>query len=85
MTVGELFAGIGGIGLGLERAGMSVQWAIENEPYAAAVYRQHFPHVHLLEEDIRTVHFTRLPGVDMLTGGFPCQDISYAGKGAGMD
>ena len=85
MTVGELFAGIGGIGLGLERAGMEVKWAIEYDPYAAAVYRKNFPHIKMIEQDITTIDFTELEYVDMLTGGFPCQDISYAGKGAGIE
>lgn len=85
MTVGELFCGIGGIGLGLERAGMEVKWAIDNDPYACAVYRKNFPHVRMIEQDITTVDFTELERVDLITGGFPCQDISYAGKGAGIE
>lgn len=85
MTVGELFAGIGGLGLGLERAGMEVKWAIENEPYAAAVYCKNFPDVQVVEQDIGEVDFGELEWVDLLTGGFPCQDISYAGKGAGIE
>lgn len=84
MTVGELFAGIGGIGLGLERAGMDVKWAVEYDPYAAAVYRKNFPDVQVIEQDITTIDFTELEPVDMLAGGFPCQDISYAGKGKGI-
>ena len=79
-----MFAGIGGIGLGLERAGMTVKWAIENAPYAAAVYHKNFPDVEMIEQDITTIDFTKLESVDLLTGGFPCQDISYAGKGAGI-
>lgn len=85
MTVGELFAGIGGIGLGLERAGMTVKWAIENEPYAARVLRKNFSHVDVIEQDTTTVDFNDLSKVDLLTGGFPCQDISYAGKGEGIE
>ena len=85
MIVGELFAGIGGIGLGLERAGFQVAWAIENDPYAAAVYRKNFPNVQVIEQDITTVDFDELERVDMIAGGFPCLDISYAGKGAGIE
>ena len=55
MTVGELFAGIGGIGLGLERAGMTVKWAIENDAYAAAVYRKNFPDVEVIEHHLPQV------------------------------
>jgi len=85
VTVGELFAGIGGLGLGLERAGMTVKWAIENDPYAAAVYRKNFPDVEVIEQDIKKVAFSGLEPVDLICGGFPCQDISYAGKGAGIE
>lgn len=85
MTVGELFAGIGGLGLGLERAGMEVKWAVEYDPYAAAVYRKNFPDVLMVEQDITTVDFGTLSPVDLIAGGFPCQDISYAGKGAGIE
>lgn len=79
LTVGELFGGIGGIGLGLERAGMEILWMTDNNPYACSVYRKNFPDVEVFEHDIRYINFENLPSVDLLAGGFPCQDISYAG------
>ena len=82
MRVGSLFAGIGGFDLGLERAGMSVAWQSEIDPYASAVLRKHWPDVPNLG-DIRNIR--NPPTVDVLCGGFPCQDISAAGKGAGIE
>lgn len=79
LTVGELFAGIGGIGLGFERVGCKVKWAHELDDYAGAVYRKNFPHVNLIQGDIREWDPTKGGyEVDIITGGFPCQDISQA-------
>ena len=83
MTFGELFAGIGGFSLGLERAGMTCKWQVEIDPYATAVLKKHWPDV-----PKHNVVLTFPPqgdySVDLICGGFPCQDISYAGKGAGL-
>jgi DNA (cytosine-5)-methyltransferase 1 len=84
MTVGSLFAGIGGFDLGLERAGMRIAWHSEIDPYACAVLRKHWPHVPN-HGDIRNVRAGAVEPVDVLCGGFPCQDISNAGKRAGID
>ena len=82
--VGSLFSGIGGIELGFERAGgFETAWFVECEPYAQAVLRKHWPNVPIYG-DIREIDFTTLPKVDILTGGFPCQDISNAGKRKGI-
>ena len=84
MTFGELFAGIGGFSLGLERAGMTCKWQVEIDPYATAVLRKHWPDVPK-HDDVRTFPPTHDDySVDLICGGFPCQDISYAGKGAGL-
>ncbi len=83
MTVGSLFAGIGGFDLGLERAGFAVRWQVEIEPYCQAVLAKHWPAV-TRYGDIRTVRGADVEPVDVLCGGFPCQDISFAGKGAGI-
>ncbi len=82
LTVGSLFSGIGGLDLGLERAGMRVVWQCESDPYARAVLRKHWPEVHCYG-DVRTLRAP--PAVDVLCGGFPCQDISNAGKRAGIN
>jgi len=84
LTVGSLFSGIGGIELGLEQAGgFETKWFVETDRYARAVLRKHWKTVPIYG-DITQVDWTTVAPVDMLTGGFPCQDISYAGKGAGI-
>ena len=83
MTFGSLFAGIGGFDLGLERAGMVCKWQVEIDPYARAVLNKHWPEVPK-HDDVRTFPPQGEWGVDVIRGGFPCQDISVAGKGAGL-
>jgi DNA (cytosine-5)-methyltransferase 1 len=83
MTFGSLFAGIGGFDLGLERAGMVCKWQVEIEPYAQAVLKKHWPNV-ARHADVRTFPPEGEWGVDVICGGFPCQDISSAGKRAGL-
>lgn len=84
LTVGDLFSGIGGFSLGLERAGMRTRWFSEVDPYASAVLRKHWADVPN-HGDIRNVRRGTVEPVDVLCGGFPCQDISSAGKRAGID
>jgi len=81
-TVG-LFAGIGGIELGLGASGHHTKLVCEIEPTAQAVLRHRFPDVEL-HDDVTTLR--DLPeGTDLLAGGFPCQDLSQAGQTAGID
>lgn len=82
MTFGSLFAGIGGMDLGLERAGMVCKWQVEIDPYCHKVLAKHWPAVKRYG-DIREV--TELEYVDCIAGGFPCQDVSVAGLRAGID
>ncbi len=84
MTVGSLFAGIGGFDLGFQRAGFEVRWQVEIDPWARAVLAKHWPNVCRVE-DVRNAGAHNLERVDVICGGFPCQDISLAGKGAGIE
>jgi DNA (cytosine-5)-methyltransferase 1 len=84
----DLFAGIGGFSLGLERTGGFETVAFcEIEKFPQQVLRKHWPEVPIYD-DVRTLTAERLAAdgiaVDVITGGFPCQDISTAGKGAGL-
>ena len=81
MKVAALFAGIGGLDIGLEQAGHETAVFCEWDPVAQAVLREHFPEVPI-RGDIREIK--SLPKVDILTGGFPCQDISFIGTRAGL-
>lgn len=83
MTVGDVFAGIGGLSLGLERAGFDVRWQIECDDYATAILERHWPHVPR-RRDVRLADAATLEWVDCIAGGFPCTDISTAGRGAGL-
>jgi hypothetical protein len=90
MTVGSPFAGIGGFDLAAERAGLTVKWQVEIDPFCQKVLEKHWPHV-TRRRDVREVHawddcdcHLCLGRVDVVCGGFPCQDISVAGPGAGL-
>jgi DNA (cytosine-5)-methyltransferase 1 len=80
MNVLDLFSGIGGFSLGLERAGMRTVAFCEIDPYCRRVLAKHWPDVPVYG-DVRA--FNGVPA-DVICGGFPCQDISVAGKGAGI-
>lgn len=84
LTVGSLFAGIGGLELGLERTGgFETVWQVEIDPYATKVLEKHWPNVRRWD-DVQTFPPAGDWGVDLICGGFPCQDISFAGKGSGL-
>lgn len=80
LTVGSLFSGIGGIDLGLERAGMRTVWFSEIDPYASRVLAKHWPDVPN-HGDITHIDFRQVEPIDVLAGGFPCQDLSKARTG----
>ncbi len=82
----ELFAGAGGLALGMEMAGFQHVLLNEFDHEACETLRVNRPGWNVVEEDIHTVDFTGLKGkVDFLSGGFPCQAFSYAGKRRGFE
>ena len=80
MRVASFFSGIGGIDLGLERAGMEVVFQCEINQFCNSVLKQHWPNVKL-EGDIDNVKITDIPKAELWCGGFPCQDLSLANQG----
>jgi DNA (cytosine-5)-methyltransferase 1 len=83
LTVGSLFAGIGGFDLGFERAGMRTAWFCEQDDYCRRVLNRHWSDVPVYP-DVTQLRGSEVERVDVLAGGFPCQDLSLAGKGAGI-
>lgn len=82
----ELFAGGGGLALGLERAGFKSVMLNELEKAPCETLKVNRPHWNVVQGDISNIDFTEFEGkVDLLTGGFPCQPFSYAGKKLGLD
>lgn len=86
MTVsyGSLFSGVGGFDLGCDAAGWHCQWQVEWDAKASSVLRRHWPDIPKWS-DVSDVNGADLPPVDVITFGFPCQDLSVAGKRAGLD
>ena len=85
MNVLDLFSGIGGFSLGLERAGMKTVAFCEVDKKCQAVLKKHWPDVSIFD-DVSTLTGEQIEEtVDVICGGFPCQDISLAGKGAGLE
>lgn len=89
IRVGEMFAGVGGFHLGLSRASsdFEVVWADQYEPnkknqFAFKIYKNNFPNTNIVNEDIALVDKISIPDIDLLVGGFPCQDYSVASSGA---
>lgn len=84
MTIGSLFSGIGGLELGLEWAGLGPTiWQVENNEKLHGVLETHWPNAERFT-DIRDVGSHNLKPVDLVCGGFPCQDVSSAGKRVGL-
>ena len=82
----ELFAGAGGLAVGLEKAGIKCVALNEIDKWACKTLRKNRPNWNVLEGDVRTFDFTKYNNkVDIVTGGFPCQAFSYAGKKLGLD
>ncbi len=84
LTIGSLFAGIGGLELGLEWAGLGpVLWQVERDEFCLSVLAKHWPDVPRFT-DVCSVGAKELVGVDIICGGFPCQDVSQAGQKTGI-
>lgn len=87
ITYLDLFSGIGGFALGLQKAGVKIKkhFFSEIDPHATGVYLNHFPNAKGLG-DVKTIKsFSKFGKIDLITFGFPCQDLSIAGKGAGFN
>jgi len=82
LRFGSLFSGIGGFELGFERAGMRCSWQVERDGACRKFLRQTF-HRRVLK-DVRYARRSNLAHVDLICGGFPCQDLSVAGRRAGL-
>ncbi|HBF40454.1 MAG TPA: DNA cytosine methyltransferase [Anaerolineaceae bacterium] len=82
MKFGSLFSGIGGFDLGFERAGMGCFWQCEIDPKARQVLKRHWDVP--IYEDVKRITRQNTEAVDLICGGFPCQDVSIAGNRAGL-
>lgn len=86
VTCIELFAGAGGLALGLEKAGLTTLQFVEIDSSCCETLKKNRPNWNVVCEDIHNIDFTQYRGkVDIVTGGFPCQAFSYAGKKLGME
>jgi DNA (cytosine-5)-methyltransferase 1 len=85
IKIGSLFSGIGGFELGLERAipNSETIWQVEQNTYCQGILKKHWPQAKIYD-DVRNITKDNVEPVDILCGGFPCQDISVAGKMGGL-
>ncbi len=83
MKVGSLFSGIEGFGKGFENAGAEVIWQCEIDKNCRKLLDKYWPDIRIYD-DVKEINATNVTSPDVLTGGFPCQDLSVAGKRAGL-
>lgn len=84
ITLGSLFDGIGGWQLAAVRNGVEPLWSSEIDPFPASVTKEHFPNTIQLG-DVTKINGAEIPPVDIICAGSPCQDLSIAGKRAGLE
>ena len=90
MRIGSLFSGIGGLDLGVEvacaRFGIPADtlWQVEIDDFCRTILARHWPHADRSIQDVRDGKLATLAFVDVIVGGFPCQDVSASGKGVGL-
>lgn len=86
VKIGSLFAGIGGFELGLERSWVNAEtiWQVEREEFCQRILSKHWPKS-TIYNDVRDITKDNVKPVDVLIGGFPCQDVSLAGKQKGVN
>lgn len=85
LSAGCLFSGMGGFATGLRSAGLRVDWATDNDPFASRTFRHRFAEIPFIETDVKCLGVRQLTPVDILAGGFPCQSFSQAGARKGFD
>ena len=83
LTLGSLFDGSGGFPFGGLLCGIEPRWSSEVEPFPIRVTTKRMPQIQHLG-DINTINGAEIPPVDIIAGGFPCQNLSLAGKRAGL-
>jgi DNA (cytosine-5)-methyltransferase 1 len=83
MIYGSLFSGIGGFDAGFDAAGMSCAWQVEKDKAALGLLTRRWPNV-IKYSDVKEIRDGQLAAVDVICGGFPCQDLSVAGRRAGL-
>ena len=83
VTVNDFFCGCGGVGLGFQQAGCKVVWACDFDKFAVQTYRKNVGD-HVVQADIKQLTVADIPHADVWAFGFPCQDLSYAGKQRGF-
>ena len=86
IKIGSLFSGIGGFELGLERAipNSKTIWQVEQNKFCQKVLKKHWPKAKIYD-DVKNITAQNVEPIDLLCGGFPCQDISQAGKMRGIN
>ena len=80
----SLFCGCGGLDLGFAKAGYKIVWANDYDHWSCKTYERNFG-PHIFEGDIADIDFNKIPDVDIITGGFPCQDFSMVWKRKGLE